>query len=168
MLFRSNKIIEYKSKLRKEIVIGYFERSKFIYCCGESKYKEDGNKKRNQRVELIVAAETYINKKSEIFEVFRTIDQLRLLSKIILNSNQCFMIQNRNLQSIINKNKTKNSPFKIIVEEKFESNLARLIGYLRNKDKNNELNSIDIMLFKYLDEDIKCKIQKEVNLINLS
>jgi len=162
-----HEMIEHKSKLRKEVVIEYCERSMFIYCCGESKYLENGNNERSPKDELIKAAEAYISKKSEIFEVFRTIDQLRLLSKIILNANQCFMIQNRSLQSIIHRNKS-SSTFSTIVEEKFESNLARLTEYLRNKDKNNEFNPIDIMLFKYLDKDIKSNIQKEVNLVNLS
>ncbi len=60
---------------------------------------------------MLEAANREIFKKVEILEIFKNLDQFRLLRKLLLNKEQSFMIQNRdihtiaNLDSILNKQK---------------------------------------------------------------
>ena len=107
-------LIDYKAKKRELITITNCERFKYIYCCGENKTKLIKN---TPNRELLVAAEDIIKKKSEVIDLWKSLDQFRLLTKIILNESQCFMIQNRNLQCI-NNTKIK-SKIISITEEKF-------------------------------------------------
>ncbi len=153
-------IIKYKETPRKEVLISFSERFKYSHCCKSSDLKE---KEIKGRIELIIAAEEVIGKKSEIFEIWKIIDQLRLLTKLLLNKNQTFMIQNRNFHSIINPKK-KSIDLNHFREEKYEENTKDLMKYLKEKKEKNELNAMDLLLFKYLDEDLKQKVKGEVNI----
>ncbi len=112
----------------------------------------------------MLAAEEVVSNKSEILELWKKLDQVSLLKKIILNENQCYMLNNRDLQTVINKRNSKVRDLKLINEEKNNERKVNLIEYLKKKKSENDLNIIDNLLYKYLDEKLKEEISKEAGL----
>jgi len=111
------------------------------------------------KFELLIAAEEILEKKSDIKELFKIIDQLRLFKKIILNENQCFMIENRELQNI-NYDNNKNSILKYnemveINKEKYELKKKKLLDYLKKHKEENTFSTIDKLLLNYVDQELK-------------
>ena len=102
-------IIANKSRTRQRINIVSCERCYFILCCFNSSYKNQNDNQKLRKFELMEAADVELSNKSDFLNYVKLIDQFRLIKKIILNENQCFMIDNRDLQTIINKNNNTDS-----------------------------------------------------------
>ncbi len=152
-----NLMINIKNKRAEQVDISYCEKFHFDYClCSKVP-------KNKAKYELMCAADEELSKKIDIFELLKNIDQLRLLTKLLLNENQTFMIQNREIHHIENYADSKKKEIKDLTEEKIKSKKAKLIAYLRSiKNSQNEGSLIDKILYKYLDEDLKEGIEKEV------
>lgn len=98
----------------------------------------------------------------------KNIDQFRLFTKLYLNENQCFMINQRDRKIISNKrNKGENEDLKILSEVKFSNKKDKLFKYLQDKIENNEINVIDKLLVKYLPHNLKKEIEKS-NIVDLA
>jgi len=153
-------IINYKQKIRKEVKISYCERSSYS-CCFNSKIKEQILKK-----ELSTLADKIIEQKSDIFELWKTIDQFSLLKKIVLNENQCFMMKKRGIKEIVInslKQQIKFKKKKVLEKERNDNNMNNLIEYFKLRKEKKKANVIDDLLFNYLEHDIKSKIAEELN-----
>ena len=150
-----NKLLEYRKRKRTEIEISKWERNIFLCCNFTPKSKEE-----KLKYELMMAAEKAIEQKTEIFEVWKTIDQLRLLTNdwavgsrlivmLVLNENQSFMIQNRGKQLITNEKEFVLDKVKILDEDKFEKKTNKLTTYLQERKDSKTLTVIDTLLFRY-------------------
>ncbi len=147
------KLLQFKRRKRATVEIGKCERNNFIYCNKDSfKDKHDPTK---LRYELMIAAEAAVEQKTEIFELWKSIDQFRLVEKLLLNECQTFMIQNRGLQLITNESKLSSTEVKELEAEKFEASKVKLVEYLNKRKDNNSLTLVDTLLVKYLDEKLK-------------
>jgi len=158
-------IISYKKKPYIKFELSYWER-----CCCYNKTKETISNKK----ELFEIADSIIDKKSEIFLLWQSIDELNLLKKIILNENQCFMLDNKSKKFL--RGKSISNSNKVNVEQigdSFDINLhdenkniesrSKLIEYYKMKKAKSKINDIDDMLWLYLDETIKLSIEEELN-----
>ncbi len=153
-------IVKHKKRIRQNIEINKYER--FCYfICSERCYKNFNQNERRIRYELALAADNILEKKSDIFEFWNLLDQFRLLTKIFLNENQCFMIKNRDPQLITNKFRDEFSETKLLDKEKFEKNVNTLKGYIDKKKEKNELTEVDNILLSYLQDDILSKINNK-------
>ena len=91
-------LISFKEKKRTTVEIKESER--FCYkmiCC----YK-DNRKRKNLKFEFIDLIEKKLDQNFDIIKLFKTSDQTRLLTKLLLNENQCYLLENRELHSIVN------------------------------------------------------------------
>jgi len=152
--------INYKQKIRKEVKISYCERSRYSCCCFNPKTKEQILMK-----ELSLLANKIIKQKSDIFELWKTIDQFSLLKKIVLNENQCFMIKNRGIKEISIKPENLQLKEEDLEEERNDEDIIKLIEYFKSRNDKKKCNDIDDLLFNYLDHDIKSKIVDELKKI---
>ncbi len=92
-------LMEFKAKERKEVDFSLCDRFLFRYCCrGNSKNSKDEFIK-NQ---MFNTARLELYKKTQIVDMIKFIDEVNLLKKIFLNEQQCFMIENGDLQTIVN------------------------------------------------------------------
>ncbi len=130
------------------------------YClCVESKLEQKHDSKLI-RYELLKAAEELLDKKSEISEIFNLLDQFRLVKKILLNKNQCFMLENREIHNINNTNsKRQKKELLELQEEKFNKEKFSLKEYLLKKKNDNSLTEIDKLLLEYLNNLIKEEVE---------
>ncbi len=155
-------LINFKQRKRKEIEISFWERIHYMFCCYDTRTNIKLEKK--IRYELLIAAETEIENKTEIFEVWKMFDQFRLLKKIVLNESQCFMMKNRAKQLINNETIKSNqsNEAQILEESKFQNEENKMREYLKLRKEEGILTSIDYLLHKYLDEEMKEKLNSVV------
>ncbi len=72
------------------------------------------------------------------------------------------MLQERDKQTIWNTSKKSNEEIIILSQEKLKKKKEKLLCYLKEKWTENDLSPIDLALVKYLNEELKETIQKEV------
>ncbi len=142
----------------KKVEIRSCEKISFCNFKLEKSTKEETKLK----YELMLEADTQIDQLSEITELWKIIDQVNLISKIVLNEEQCFMLKNRGfytLKNSISKSTENNErEIKELNREKYESKKAKLIEYLRVKRLNGP-SKVDELLFEYLSEELKEEIR---------
>ncbi len=107
----------------------------------------------------MLAAEKELDKKSEIFELWKLMDQVRLLSKLFLNENQLFMLQNRDKKLIINNERVTNEEIKLLDEQNYQNKISKLKEYINlKKEEDKSCDLVDKILIEYLD----CEVQEKV------
>jgi len=158
-----NEVIEFKKHKLVDVSLTFSERCYFKYCCYNR--NKTGNEEINLKHNLYLAANKEINRRIEILEYIKMMDQFRLLSKIILNKNQCYMLKNREFHRVIdNKLNITSVEEELKLEEIEKENKQRLKEYLFIRKNENCLNQTDILLFKYMQNDLKAEISNEINL----
>lgn len=109
-------------------------------------------------------AKREVQKRIEALHVLKIIDQFNLIKKLLLNKNQCYMLEKRERSKVIN------FEIKSVLEENQEfdeiemKNKSLLKEYLLKKKAENSLETLDVLLFKYMDESISTEINTEVNI----
>jgi len=74
------------------------------------------------------------------------------------------MIANREIQTITNYKKNPSERVEDLNEIKEKQKIANLFNYLGIKKQENNFTNIDILLLKYLNEDLKGKIKQEIDI----
>jgi hypothetical protein len=157
---RLSDLIKITNKKRDHIEISYMELFAFKYClCCASDKDTLNNSIVNQ---LIFNAELEINKKIDTLSILSLFDQFRILKNILLNQNQCFMLDNIGKKVVYNKKINKKKDYTEAFLEMVKKKEKELIAYLKERNDSKELNEIDILLYSTIDEEIKEKIDKEV------
>jgi len=160
-----NEIIEYKKKKRVKVELGRCERFIFNYLwCNFCEKTKDISK--IIKYELISAVNYEIDKKLDLIELVKHMDQFRLFKKLFLNESQCFMLNSRDKMTITNhyrKNYNDKEVVKFLNQEKLQRKKEKLIEYLKQKGQENIMSPIDLILIKYLDEEFQDEIQKIEN-----
>jgi len=142
------------AKEKKIVDIGSIERIYYIYfglCCFSKNNEDVKNRK-----ELMEKAEEIIEKKSDIFELFKLIDQFKLIKKLTLNENQYFLLNERDKRPIIfdaNSQKT-SKELEDLNEAKYNIKKENLKQYLKRHKETNSLTSTDILLLKYANKKV--------------
>ena len=156
-----NEVIEYKNHKLENVHISTPERMYFTYCCfnGNSKKEE-----KNYKYKLFTAVNKSIEKRTEIFEFIKIIDQINLILKILLNKNQSFMLQNRELHRVIDTKILSDDDEKTLIEARDLERKKDLIDYLSKRKNENSLSATDILLFKYLESELKDEINSEIKI----
>jgi len=141
------KIVDYKSKKRKNVQIHFLERARFYCCCKNPLYVD------RIKCDLIQNVYFIIRQRFEIFELFKQLNQFRLTAKLLLNENQCFMLQNIGRKLITNEFNLSlgSEEFCKHIENKHNLLQKNLLNYLKDKKQNNLLTNIDLVLYRYLD-----------------
>jgi len=162
------KLIQLKKRKKTHIEINECERFRFIYCCYVDKLSEKRTEKK-LKYELLLNVDNDIQNRSEIFEIFRLLDQFKLLLKLFLNESQGFMIKTRGKQEITNDfNWTSNNEkIKKIEEISMQKQINKLSDYLIERKANNLISNIDILLFYYLDNEAKEKMINKIQIEDL-
>jgi len=163
-------VIYNKSKLKnKRVETNFFERCNLLNCSNNF----SDNKEKKFKKEIIIAADNIISDKAEIFELWKCLDQFKLLKKILLNENQCYMLNHIGLKEILNKIDKENHvlpeqeypELKDIEGNKEKVRRLKLIEYYKLNKVKNESNNIDDLLWYYLDDEVKQVIEEELNKI---
>ncbi len=111
--------------------------------------------------ELMKAAEYELEKKLNFINIVKIFYQFRLMTKLIFNESQCFMLQNRDLQLITDpKRYTEN--YESIIEEKIKKKKEKLKDYLIKKIREKGLSSIDKLLYQYLNREVIEELELEL------
>ena len=152
------KIIDYMNMKIEEVQLnlGEFYNFKFFRCCYEGKNISKFN--------LYEASKKEINKKIDIEDLLKVKDQFKLLQKIILNENQCYMLKKRELHRIIDSKIINSQQEKDLNEEKNKTSEDKLIEYLKSRKLSDSLSQTDNLLYGYLEEEMKDKIKQVVNI----
>ncbi len=109
------------------------------------------------RLELLILAQKEVEN-----NLLRKQDLFDLLKKLLLNESQSFMLKNMELKVLIDKRDNEN--IKIFEQEKFEEKKKKLINYLNNKSLQNNISTFDIVLYQYLDANIKEEVRNRVSI----
>jgi len=98
---RLSGLIDHTKKKRPPFEISYCElfSYKYFHCCKSEKEKAN-SKIRNQ---IIFQAEHEIDKRVDTLNVFQLFEQFKIIKQILLNQNQCYMLDNKGKQIIYNK-----------------------------------------------------------------
>jgi len=145
-------LLKYKNKIRTRVKMNFIEQFKYIYC--SCKLKDNSIPIKRYRHYLLLQAEKEISKKMDIVHLIKKQDQFDLLTKISLNKNQCFMLKNRDLKSIVKEFEIE-KPKKVKSEEKRLKDIQDLKEYIKNKYYNRAFTNTDKLLISYLDDNIK-------------
>ena len=156
-------IIAYKVKKKTKVIIDSSENFYRLFCCWFIHKIRSENDFKKLRYELVIASEQEVNRRLNGVNMINRFDQFNLFKKLILNKNQCTMLENRDLMVITNKPIFTNDEFKNLHEDKEKAKLNNLVKYLKERCTENNLSNIDIMLYKYLKLDIRESIEKELN-----
>jgi len=157
-----HKIIEFKNHELEPVHISSSERC-YYNCCYNTK-KLGKNDLKSLKFKLLTVYQRELDKRLEILELMKMKDQFKMIKKIVLNENQCFMLQNRDLHKIIDC-KIISDEDKLLDNQKYEQlNKEKLIQYLKLKKEKNNISSIDVLLYKYMSLDLKSEISNIVNI----
>jgi len=154
------KVIEYKKHKLFDVNISACDYFCFTNCC--CKFEKDPNK--NMKFNLFKESQKEIEKRIQILDYIKLVDQFKLIQKIILNKNQCYMLQKRELHRIIDSKILSVDEEAKKLEEKEKENRDSLCNYLSTRKSENSLSQIDILLFKYMENEIKSSIIQEISL----
>jgi len=99
-------------------------------------------------------AEDIFTKKSDIFELFRLMDQFKIIKKLTLNENQCFILKKTEKQTIISDFPKTQKEIEDLKEEKNNLKKEKLEKYLRRHNDSNSLTTTDQLLLKYADKSL--------------
>jgi len=157
------KLIDYKSKEKELIKIGSCERFCYINCCCYTKTRNKKDKNYNLRYELINHAEAETSKKFDIIEVFKQFNQLRLLKKLLLDKNQCYLLDNRELHSLTNNKSETTDTIQDLNQINETENFDNLIEYLTIKNQNKDFSVTDLLLLSYLKEEMKNIVKENIS-----
>ena len=157
-------IINFKQKKREKVVIRPCERFCYINCASCYITQRFAKKKRNYnlRYELIDQVEIEIEKKLDIIDILKKNDQFRCLKKALLNENQCFLLENRDYHTIVNEKGLPTEKIENLHDLKQKQKFVNLIDYLNMKKSEGSFSNIDVLFLKYLNEDMKDRIKKEI------
>ena len=102
-------------------------------------------------------AESIIEKKSDLFEIFKLIDQFKIMKKIILNENQYFLLKEIEKPTILYDNNQKKSikDLEDLKERKYNCKKANLNKYLELNKEKNTFTLADTLILKYANRKVE-------------
>jgi len=110
-------------------------------------------------------AEDIITKKSDIFELFKLIDQFKIVKKLTFNENQYFMLKETEKQTIYTDlNKKTEKEIEYLKEAKHKLKKENLDKYLKRHKESNSLTSTDHLILKYCDKKVEDIDKKDKDL----
>jgi len=133
---------------------------RYFFCFYSEKDKAN-SRLRNQ---LIYQAEYEIDKRVDTLKILQIFEQFKILKKLFLNENQCYMLDNKGKQTIYNKKISSKHDFSRVIEEKRTKMDKDLIRYLNERKQNNQINEIDSLLFNLMDEELKLVVNEKVSM----
>jgi len=144
-----------KTKVKENIIkissqdrLCYYNCKYYFFC---------GRKKEDQQIKghLMIKAEEIIEKKSDIIELYKLMDQFKLIKKITLNDNQYFMTKHMGLKDLYYEKLTMTIDERIFnKEKKYLLQKDQLNKYLEKHIENNTLTSVDRRLMKQVDQEL--------------
>ena len=102
-------------------------------------------------------AESIIEKKSDLFEIFKLIDQFKIMKKLILNENQYFLLKEIEKPTILYDNNQKKSikDLEDLKERKYNCKKANLNKYLELNKEKNTFTLADTLILKYANRKVE-------------
>ena len=150
-----DKLIDFKNINIEPVEISSGEFCYFYFCC----YKNDkSNSIENVKFKLFQASKHEIDKQIEIVDLIRMKNQFKLVQKILLNENQSFMLQKRELHRVIDTKIMTCEDENILNKDLEKLNIQNLINYLRLRKMENGITGTDKLLYGYLDKETKEKL----------
>lgn len=131
---------------------------KYFFCCI---YRSKGENIHKVKKQIIKLAEKEMYHRMDLINIMKHHDKLKILSKILLNKHQLFMLKHKSKQIVFNKyNDNIEEEEQLIKEQK----IIDLILYLKEKKELQTLIKEDYVLLENLDNDIKERVVKEAEL----
>jgi len=87
---------------------------------------------------------------------------LRVIKKLLLNENQCFLLENRGMHTLTNSKSKPLGEIQDLDVVKFNESFRKCLEYLKSKKQEVGFSDIDLILIKYLKEEISSKINEEI------
>jgi len=149
-----NELIKYNNKKRVKITPTF---------CGQCKYNymscKQTDRSKTSKTDLYCEADYEIVKKLDLIHMFKKHDQWNLLSQIVLNKEQYFMLKNRDLKTLVKEPNEIAFSEKMIHEINREKNIRELKTYVNFKSETKNLNSTDRVLLSFMQDDLKKEIK---------
>ena len=173
-----NKLINSKNKARKTLKLDSHKRFCFQLSCINYSKGPNNNSDPIMR-NLSIKADKIIEAKSDILKIWNNFDQFNLFKKIFLNANQCYMLKNIGLKTIINnsyEDLNEEKPDNDLEENRKEEDKRISLGeYLRKRRSlivledsvNNEVgedsekSNIDSLLWSSMEKEVKQIVQRD-------
>ena len=172
-----NKHLNSLNKPRKKIIISSKDRCHLLVfnCCIKKPILDSYVLKK----EFITIADKLIEDRTEIFELWKQLDQFNFVKKLLLNENQCFMLQNIGSKLIVHKFVSKMidslNECSELLDEKYKLKIKILKEYVKNKNVINDDNKdikdiksenkisfsdIDKLLWNSIDEEVRVQVEQ--------
>ncbi len=154
--------INFKRKKREKVNITFSEQCVSNSSClnfESCKSKAIGMKR--LRKELHNYAKEEITKKTNYISLLQGQEQLNLLSKIILHEQQSFMLKNNGVKVLVNKIK-RSEEVRNLADMKKQRKINELYEYLKDNIANSNLSSTDLMLYAYMSQSMKRKLNAKL------
>jgi len=152
--------IDIKKTNRKLIEISCWESFKFTYLICFNKYAE--------KYQIFGVVNDELKKKIDIIPMLTNIDKLDKLKKILLNKNQIFMLENKNLK-VINQKQYNDETIESYEDLKKKlrlENINELLFYLKKRSYERSINDVDKLLLADMENELKSFIIDEMNMKN--
>ena len=104
-------------------------------------------------------ADNTLNHFINIINHLKSINQLNVIKKIILNENQCFMLSRQSKKLIVNTKPEISTNFDMLLKEEEDIKIDKLKNYLKIKIENNDFALIDKLLYDISDEQLKERLK---------
>ena len=149
---------------KPKIAVDISERSVWNYkfCLCFIKKDSKGNAKIINQ--LIYAATVEVDKRTSTLGILSLFEQFKVLKKVVLNENQCYMLDNKGKKPITNQEIPSLKEFTEAFEERNRSKEEKLILYLKDKKLESGIVEVDYLLFKLMNEDLQKRINKQVKI----
>ena len=144
-----NKVINSRTKKTHHVKISTLNRLNYIYCCGASKID------RKSLSKWVYTIENELSKKCDFIEISRLLDQFRLLKKVMINEGQCLLLKNRDFSKINERD--------FNLESEYNGTYKEIVEYMKARKESGLMNQIDLLLFNYMKQEIKEKVNEQIN-----
>lgn len=158
-----HKLLKFKNKVRKTFVITRCDRCKIICCLSSFGKNESEDYYKNAKIVIAKEADRLIRQRSEIFELWKSIDNISLFKKLILNQNQCFMIKNKCKKLLVSDGKIDLSSLKKLKDKELQKQVDDLCTYLKKRKDKKTINAVDYLLFDYCEDKVKEKVNNTIS-----
>ena len=114
---------------------------------------------------FIYSAKSELDKRYSTVNILALFEQFKVLKQIVLNENQCFMLDHKGKKIITNITNNSDKEFTEAFEEINRKKEEKLVKYLlQKKDLDEGFEETDILLLRSMEDDLQMRIKKRCDI----
>ena len=136
---------------------------KYHFCNCFIKKETNANSKMMNN--FIYSAKSELDKRYSTVNILALFEQFKVLKQIVLNENQCFMLDHKGKKIITNITNNSDKEFTEAFEEINRKKEEKLVKYLlQKKDLDEGFEETDILLLRSMEDDLQMRIKKRCDI----